>query len=156
MQINEITEAPFSGTGLKKFGAKTLAKLGAKDTAASMAGTVDRQEKSNNIYRKWLSTVGSANLNKNQVDAQTLANFMAKQGLPTDMLKTVSDSLNDKQVQTIISKSVAKSFDPSAAAAPSAPQKAAPNAATIKVEPAMQKQLDALTPQQRKELAALL
>jgi len=164
----QVAEAPFSdlGTGLKKFGAKAAAKLGAKDTAASMAGDVDRKERSNLIYRRWLSTAASANLNKNQVDAQTLANFMAKQGLPTDMLKTISKPLQDKQVATIIAKAVAQTFDPSAGAGPAAagdkknakadPKKDGDAKPEIKVEPAMQKQIDALSPEQKKQLAALL
>ena len=164
MRVDEVlTEAPFGATGLKKFGAKALAKVGAKDTAAGMAGTVDREEKANTIYRRWLSTVGAAKLNKNAVDAQTLANFMAKQGLPTDMLKTISAPLKDNQVSAIIAKAVAKSFDPAAAGAAPADtgKKADPKSkqkpdTEVKVKPAMQKQIDALTPQQKKELAALL
>jgi hypothetical protein len=164
----EIAEAPFSdlGTGLKKFGAKAAAKLGAKDTAASMAGDVDRKERSNLIYRRWLSTAASANLDKNQVDAQTLANFMGKQGLPTDMLKTINKPLQDKQVANIIAKAVAQTFDPSAGAAPAAagdkknakadPKKDGNAQPEVKVDPAMQKQIDALSPEQKKELAALL
>lgn len=155
---SKIDEAPFSdfGTGLKKLGAKAAAKLGAKDTAASMAGDVDRKERANLIYRRWLSTASSANMNKNSVDAQTLANFMAQQGLPTDMLKTISAPLKDNQVASIIAKAVTKTFDPNAT--PSQTDKPAdgkdnPN---IKVKPAMQKQIDALSPEQKKELADLL
>jgi hypothetical protein len=158
-----VGEAPFSdlGTGLKKFGAKAAAKLGAKDTAASMAGDVDRKERSNLIYRRWLSTAASANLNKNQVDAQTLANFMGKQGLPTDMLKTISQPLQDKQVANIIAKAVSQSYDPSAAGTnkktePTAPKKGGEAEPEIKVNDVMQKQIDALSPEQKKELAALL
>lgn len=160
----DIQEAPFSdlGTGLKKFGAKAAAKLGAKDTAASMAGDVDRKERSNTIYRRWLSTASSANINKNAVDAQTLANFMGKQGLPTNMLKSIAAPLKDNQVANIIAKAVAKSFDPSAGAGPAAAGKQAKPApkqqpdTEIKVNPAMQKQIDALSPEQKKQLAALL
>jgi len=154
-----VGEAPFSdlGTGLKKFGAKAAAKLGAKDTAASMAGDVDKKERSNTIYRRWLSTAASANIDKNRVDAQTLANFMAKQGLPTQMLKTIDSELQDRQVQTIISKAVAQSFNPNAATPPKdATPKKAQAGDEVSVDPAMQKQLDALSPEQKKELAAML
>jgi len=162
--VDKIDEAPFSdlGTGLKKFGAKAAAKLGAKDTAASMAGDVDRKERSNLIYRRWLSVAGSANINKNSVDAQTLANFMAKQGLPTNTLKTISAPLKDTQVATIIAKAVAQSFDPNAKPSaspvgkPAADKTGSVDSSKIKVKPAMQKQIDALSPEQKKELAALL
>ena len=150
-----VGEAPFSdlGTGLKKLGAKTAAKLGAKSTAASMAGDVDRKEKTNLIYRRWLSAAASAKIDKNRVDAQTLANFMAKQGLPTELLKTIEKDLSDKQVQTIISKSVSQSNHPNAGK--TMPTVKSPNA-KVKISPQVQQQIDALSPKQKKELAALL
>mgnify|MGYP006863236581 CR=1 FL=1 len=115
MHIYDIlNEAPFGSTGFKKIGAKIAAKVGAKDTAARMGGDIDRADRTNLIYRRWLSTAGSANINKNEVPPQTLANFMAKQGLPTDALKNQGTDLLDKQVQNVISKAVEKSFDPGA------------------------------------------
>lgn len=118
-----LSEAPFGATGFKKIGSKIAAKIGAKDTAAKMAGSVDREERTNLIYRRWLSTVGSANLDKNKVNPQTLANFMAKQGLPTDALKGQGVELVDKQVQNIISSAVEKSFDPNNVPTPTATPK---------------------------------
>jgi hypothetical protein len=82
---------------------------------------------------------------------------MAKQGLPTQMLKTIDSELQDRQVQTIISKAVAQSFNPNAATPPKdATPKKAQAGDEVSVDPAMQKQLDALSPEQKKELAAML
>jgi len=154
-----INEAPFGSTGFKKIGAKIAAKVGAKDTAAKMGGNIDREDRTNLIYRRWLSTVGSANINKNKVPPQTLANFMAKQGLPTDALKNQGTDVDDKQVQKFISSAVEKSFDPGATPAPSKGQTPSFKTARNKKAPPKSskfvttaKQASKLSPQEKQQL----
>ena len=81
-----LKEKPASGLGnvARKVGAKVLAKLGAKNTAAGMAGKVDAADKANALFtdfRAYLGQVGEKY--GNAVDSASLRDFLTTKKMPT-------------------------------------------------------------------------
>jgi hypothetical protein len=198
----KIDEAPVSGIkqGLRKIGAKTLAKLGAKDTARGIAGKVDTGNRANELYSNWREHLGGLEGKPNQVDAAEFRSWLQQNKMPVASVPQTG-ILKDKQIQQIIKQAVINSKRASGTAQqPNTPptpndektppvkpttqqdpnntntqqgdqsqqpdntntqqgdQSQQPNNTNTpaKITPEIQKQLDALTPEQAKELAKML
>lgn len=196
----KIDEAPVSGIkqGLRKMGAKALAKVGAKDAAAGIASKVDTGDQANKLYTAWRRHIGSMEKGKNQVDASEFIGWMKQNKLPVTKVPQTG-VLKDKQIQQLIKQAVIDSKSLAGTdSQTSQPQTTQPNQNTqnttqqtptvdknkdgkddntgkpvkpqpndqsqnpnnvntpAKITPEIQKQLDALTPEQAKELAKML
>lgn len=105
-----LDEAPVSGIrqGLRKIGAKTLAKVGAKDAAMGMAKKVDTGNQANDLYTAWRGHLGSMEKGKNQADASEFIGWAKQNKLP---LKGIPQTgiLKDKQIQQLIKQAVINS-----------------------------------------------
>lgn len=79
-----VSEAPVSGLkqGLKKFGAKALAKVGAKNTAQGMAGQIDTGDEANALRAEFQNHVGSIGGNMKAIDPTELKNWLLSKKMP--------------------------------------------------------------------------
>lgn len=106
----QLDEAPVSGIrqGLRKIGAKALAKVGAKDAAMGMAKKVDTGTEANNLYTAWRGHLGSMEKGKNQADASEFIGWAKQNKLP---IKGIPQTgiLKDKQIQQLIKQAVISS-----------------------------------------------
>ena len=107
-----LKEKPASGLGnvARKVGAKVLAKLGAKNTAAGMAGKVDAADKANALFtdfRAYLGQVGEKY--GNAVDSASLRDFLTTKKMPTQNIPQ-DGVLTKKQIDQAIMKSVQDSY----------------------------------------------
>jgi hypothetical protein len=90
MKINEIavkkpvSEAPVGAIkqGLKKFGAKALAKVGAKDTAMGIAGQVDTGDEANKLRGEFQNYMGQTGQNISKFDATDLSAWLKSKKYP--------------------------------------------------------------------------
>lgn len=179
MKITQITtestlkEAPGGsalGNVARKVGAKVAGAVGAKATAAGMTGKVDQNAKAKEIFVQWKGYMGQTGGDPKQPTVQQLSDFMSKQGLPTARLKGLQGQLTPKQVDDILQKTSQDSFKGTAgqaaaggepaqggAGAPAGGGAPASGGAAGKGLPAdIQKAIDALDANEKKELAALL
>ena len=107
-----LKEKPASGLGnvARKIGAKVLAKVGAKNTAAGMAGKVDAADKANALFtdfRAYLGQVGEKY--GNAVDSASLRDFLTTKKMPTQNVPQ-QGVLTKKQVDQAIMKAVQDSY----------------------------------------------
>lgn len=107
-----LKEKPASGLGnvARKIGAKVLAKVGAKNTAAGMAGKVDAADKANALFtdfRAYLGQVGEKY--GNAVDSASLRDFLTTKKMPTQNVPQ-DGVLTKKQVDQAIMKAVQDSY----------------------------------------------
>lgn len=114
-ETNELNEKPVSMIGqmARKAGAKTLAKLGAKDMAAGIAGTVDAGERAKKIYRAWRTYLGKIKTKEGQATAGNLADFFTQQHLSTSHIDALGNDaavITSKQVDDIINKTVTDTY----------------------------------------------
>ena len=107
-----LKEKPASGLGnvARKIGAKVLAKVGAKNTAAGMAGKVDAADKANALFtdfRAYLGQVGEKY--SNAIDSASLRDFLTTKKMPTQNVPQ-QGVLTKKQVDQAIMKAVQDSY----------------------------------------------
>tara|TARA_B100000575_G_scaffold231913_1_gene193115 strand:- start:11596 stop:12246 length:651 start_codon:yes stop_codon:yes gene_type:complete len=107
-----LKEKPASGLGnvARKVGAKVLAKVGAKNAAAGMAGKVDAADKANALFtdfRAYLGQVGEKY--GNAVDSASLRDFLTTKKMPTQNIPQ-DGVLTKKQIDQAIMKSVQDSY----------------------------------------------
>ena len=78
MKINEITEAPVSGIkqAAQGIGSRVLNRLGAKETAASLAGRADLSATANNLNREFIRYLGTQGKSSKQATGQDLKTFL--------------------------------------------------------------------------------
>lgn len=177
----KIDEAPVGAIkqGLRKMGAKALAKVGAKDTAAGIAGKVDAGDKANKLYTQFRAHLGSIGMSPKQVDATELRAWMAKNKLPVTSVPQ-SGILTPKQIQPLFVKAVQDSLraaSPSAATGTNAagspttkqvdknkdgkddatgqPMKQA-STQQVQIPANIQKQINSLSPEQKAQLASMI
>lgn len=102
-----LDEAPVSGIkqGLKKFGAKALAKVGAKDTAMGMAGQVDTGDEANKLRSEFQNYIGQTGQSMKQIDPADLKNWLKSKKYPTDAIKATS-AIDKKTLDQILLKTV--------------------------------------------------
>ena len=167
----KIDEAPVSGIkqGLRKMGAKALAKVGAKNTAAGIAGKVDAGKKANELFTKFRQHLGTIGMNIKQVEASELVAWMKQNKLPTANVPQ-QGVLSAKQVEQSFLKAVQDSFRASGAsqsqAAPVAQQTgttatgqsqtSASQAKQTQIPADLQKKINALSPEQKQQLLGML
>lgn len=176
MRIDEVTnEAPVSGIrqGLRKVGAKALAKVGAKGTAMNIAGKVDAGDRANDLMAKFKGYLGRTGGNIKQVDANTLKAFLQSQKMPVTSVPA-SGMIDPKKINNVFVKVAQDSFklsgdQPSAGAgapgsggAPAAGGTAPANAQgggdnVVKMVPKeLQAKIDKLTPAEKQQLVGML
>ena len=104
---SRVDEAPVSGIrqGLRKFGAKALAKVGAKDAAMGIAGAVDTGDEANALRTEFQNYIGQTGQKTSQIDAQDLANWLKTKKMPTNSVPP-SGTVSKKMLDQILLKAV--------------------------------------------------
>tara|TARA_B100001248_G_scaffold262439_1_gene258455 strand:- start:3101 stop:3763 length:663 start_codon:yes stop_codon:yes gene_type:complete len=107
-----VNEKPASGLGnvARKIGAKVLAKVGAKNTAAGMAGKADAADKANALYTQFRTYMGQTGEKYgNAMQASSLKNFLDQNKIPT--VNVPADGvITKKQADEYIMKAVQDSY----------------------------------------------
>ena len=156
MKINQIvtettvSEAP-GGSALgnlaRKAGAKVAGAVGAKGTAAGMTGKVDQNARAKEIFTQYRGYMGQTGGNAKQ---------------PTKRMQGVQGQMTPKQVDDLLQGIAQDSFKGAAgqAAQASSPASLGDKFGSVSAQggiPAdLQKEIDALSPQDKAELAKLL
>tara|TARA_B100000035_G_scaffold165556_1_gene141236 strand:- start:799 stop:1386 length:588 start_codon:yes stop_codon:yes gene_type:complete len=175
---NVVNEAPGGnvlGNVARKVGAKVAGAVGAKGTAAGMQGKNDANAKAKELFTQYRGYMGQTGGNPKQPTVDQVSDFMKKQGLPTNRLKGLQGQLTPKQVDDILQNTAQDSFkggdgqaaagtEPGSPGDPNAPKPGAGGAgapaggqAGASGIPAnIQKAIDSLDANGKKELAALL
>ena len=163
---NVVNEAP-GGNVL----GNVARKVGAKGTAAGMQGKNDANAKAKELFTQYRGYMGQTGGNPKQPTVDQVSDFMKKQGLPTNRLKGLQGQLTPKQVDDILQNTAQDSFkgsdgqaaagtEPGTPGDPNAPKPGAGGAgapAGASGIPAnIQKAIDSLDANGKKELAALL
>ena len=182
MKITQITsentfnEAPGGnvlGNVARKVGAKVAGAVGAKGTAAGMTGKNDANAKAKELFVQYRGFMGQTGGNPKQPTVDQVSNFMKKQGLPLNRLKGLQGQLTPKQVDDILQKTSQDSFnsadgqaaagtEPGSPGDPNAPKPGAGGAGAPAggqaggIPANIQKAIDSLDANGKKELAALL
>ena len=180
MKINQIvtettiSEAPGGnvlGNLAKKAGAKVAGAVGAKATAAGIQGGLDANARAKEIFTQYRSFMGQTGANHKKPNAEEVIDFLQKQKLPTKQLAGKTGPITPKEVDTILQGVSQDSFKGQAGQA-AVGQKAAPASLGDKfgggaaggvlqgapggIPADIQKAIDALSPQDKAELAKLL
>jgi len=97
-------EAPVSGfkQGLKKFGAKALAKVGAKDTALGLAGQVDTGDEANKLRGEFQNYMGSTGQSMGKIEAGEVVAWLKSKKYPTDKVQPQTGQINKKDLDKIL------------------------------------------------------
>lgn len=106
---SRVDEAPVGAIkqGLKKFGAKALAKVGAKDTAMGMAGEIDTGDEANKLRGEYQNYIGQSGQKMSAIDPADLSNWLKSKKYPTDGgLIPPSGVINKKMLDSILLKVV--------------------------------------------------
>jgi len=106
---SRVDEAPVGAIkqGLKKFGAKALAKVGAKDTAMGMAGEIDTGDEANKLRSEYQNYIGQSGQSMSAIDPADLSNWLKSKKYPTDGgLIPPSGVINKKMLDSILLKVV--------------------------------------------------
>lgn len=160
MKLNEITEAPVSGLkkSAMKFGAKALGAVGAKDTAANLRGKTNLAATANNLYRQFMTYLGTQDKSARQATGEDLAAFLKTKNHKT-AANIPSGVLQKQQIDNVmmaVSKEalVGKGGEPAANTAPSSE----PSDQEVKkrVPAKLYAALLKLTPEEKKKLAELI
>ena len=109
---NSVNEAP-GGSALgdlaRKVGAKAAGAVGMKATAAGLQGKVDSSQRAKEINVKWKQFAGQTGVGKSP-DVGDLADFFAKEKLPTGRLKGLSGMMTPQQVDDVLTKTAQDTF----------------------------------------------
>ena len=160
-------------------GSKVLNKIpGAKNKAANLAGKADLSDTANNLYKEFSKFVGTQGKNIGQATGEELDAFLKSKkavvpGIPSGVL-------NKKQINDVLMKAAKDAMAKQAGASIAQPQGGgqapapvdankdgkddktgqpiakAPAAKQAQLSPALKKKIDALNPEQKKQLAELL
>ena len=171
MKINQIvtettvSEAP-GGSALgnlaRKAGAKVAGAVGAKGTAAGMKGKVDQNARAKEIFTQYRGYMGQTGGNAKQPTADQVMDFLQKQKLPTQRMQGVQGQMTPKQVDDLLQGIAQDSFKGAAGQASTANSPASLGdkfgsaSAQGGIPADLQKEIDALSPQDKAELAKLL
>ena len=129
MKINEITEAPVNAfvQAAQGIGSRVLNRIGAKDTAASLAGRADLSATANNLNREFIRYLGTQGKSLDQATGRDLKVFLNDKnvdtsGIPNGVLgqKRINAVMLQKSIQAMAGKG-AKKTAPSAPAAAKTP-----------------------------------
>lgn len=107
MKINEITEAPVSGfkQAAQGIGSRVLNKVGMKSTAANLAGKADLAATANNLYRQFMTFLGTQNKNAKQADTQDVIDFLDGKNVDTSDIDTTQPMTPDRMNKIFLAKS---------------------------------------------------
>jgi len=174
MRIDDITlkEAPVGM--LKKAGqaagARALGAIGMKGKAGNLAGKADLSDTANNLYNEFRRYLGTQDKDIKTATGEDLTAFLNTKGakvpgIPTGVVNKniINKAMMQAAKDAMAGKQGVKKIAPAAGAAPQAaspgqggkPKQAKPNVPP-KVPPAIMKQLKALNPQEKKQLASML
>jgi hypothetical protein len=114
MKINEIngkkpvSEAPVGAIkqGLKKFGAKALAKVGAKDTALGLAGQVDTGDEANKLRGEFQNYMGQTGQSISKFQAEELIAWLKSKKYPVTSVQPATGPMNKASLDKILLKVV--------------------------------------------------
>jgi hypothetical protein len=106
MKINEVTEAPISGLkkSAMKFGAKALGAVGAKDTAANLRGKTNLAATANNLYREFMTRLGTQNKSARDATTQDVIDFLDDKNVDTSNIDTTKPMNNDRMNAIFLDK----------------------------------------------------
>lgn len=170
MRIDDVTlkEAPVGM--LKKAGqaagARALGAIGMKGKAGNLAGKADLSDTANNLYNEFRRYLGTQDKDIKTATGEDLSAFLNSKrvkvpGIPSGVIN--KNVINKAMMQAAKDAMAGKQgVQKTAPAAGAAPQAAAPGQAgqtkqaQPKVPPAIMKQLKALNPQEKKQLASML
>ena len=175
---SEVNEAPGGGVLgnlAKKAGAKIAGAVGAKGTQAGLQGKLDANARAKELYTSFRAYMGQTGGDPKKPTADQLKDFMATQKMPTGQLNKHKDGpLPAGAIDTILQGAAQDSFKGKAGQAAvgqgDSPEpetagekwgaqpggEAGAKAGGGKVPQNLQKQIDALNPQQKQELVKLL
>jgi hypothetical protein len=107
MKINDITEAPVSGfkQAAQGIGSRVLNKVGMKSTAANLAGKADLSATANNLYRQFMTFLGTQNKNAKQADTQDVIDFLDGKNVDTSDIDTAQPMTPDRMNKIFLAKS---------------------------------------------------
>ena len=179
--VNEVPGRGMLKRGLAKVGAKVAGAVGAKGVQAKVQGGLDADARGKDLYKSWMAYAGQTQANAKTPAKAEVADFMATQKMPTGQLNKHKDGpLPAGAIDTILQGAAQDSFkgaggqaavgqgdspepeepetagDKWGAQPGGAPGEAGAKAGGGKVPPNLQKQIDALSPQQKQELVKLL
>ena len=175
---SQVVEAP-GGSMLGNAWNKIQSKVGTAGTKASGQGKLDVNARAKALWKSYSQFAGQTGIQKPKTPTKAeLADFMATQKMPTGQLNKHKDGLLPKgAIDTILQGAAQDSFkgksgqaavgqgdspepetagDKWGAQPGGAPGEAGAKAGGGKVPPDLQKQIDALSPQQKQELVKLL
>lgn len=106
MKINEVTEAPISGLkkSAMKFGAKALGAVGAKDTAANLRGKTNLAATANNLYREFMTRLGTQNKSARDATTQDVIDFLDDKNVDTANIDTTRPMNKDRMNAIFLDK----------------------------------------------------
>ncbi len=176
--VNEVPGRNMISRGLAKVGAKVAGAVGAKGVQAKVQGGLDADARGKDLYKAWMAYAGQTQANAKTPTKAEVADFMATQKMPTGQLNKHKDGpLPAGAIDTILQGAAQDSFKGKAGQAAvgqgdspepetagekwgtqpgGAPGEAGAKAGGGKVPQNLQKQIDALNPQQKQELVKLL
>jgi len=170
MRIDDVTlkEAPVGM--LKKAGqaagARALGAIGMKGKAGNLAGKADLSDTANNLYNEFRRYLGTQDKDIKTATGEDLSAFLNTKGakvpgIPTGVVNKniINKAMMQAAKDAMAGKQGVKKIAPAAGAAPQAAtpgQATQPKQAQPKVPPAIMKQLKALNPQEKKQLASML
>lgn len=170
MRIDDVTlkEAPVGM--LKKAGqaagARALGAIGMKGKAGNLAGKADLSDTANNLYNEFRRYLGTQDKDIKTATGEDLSGFLNSKGVKVPGIPSgvVNKNIINKAMMQAAKDAMAgkQGVQKTAPAAGAAPQAAAPGQAgqtkqaQPKVPPAIMKQLKALNPQEKKQLASML
>lgn len=103
MKINEITEAPVNALKQKAqaFGARALNKIGAKSTAANLAGRADLSATANKLHQQFSSYMGTQGKSIKQATGNDLKAFLNSKNVAA---KVPSGPINQARLDKMLLK----------------------------------------------------
>jgi hypothetical protein len=154
MKINEITEAPIGNLkkSAMKFGAKALGAIGAKDTAANLRGKTNLAATANNLYRQFMTYLGTQNKAARDATTQDVIDFLDDKNVDTSNIDTARPMNKDRMNAIFLDK--AKEAMAGKGAKPSADDADTQKVKTVYSQ--VKGQFDQLSMKEKKRLLAAL
>jgi hypothetical protein len=131
MKIVEIIEAPISGIkqAAQGLGSRVLKKVpGMKSTAANLAGKADLAATANNLYREFMTYLGTQNKNAESANTQDVIDFLDGKNVDTSDIDQNAPMTPDRINKIFLAKSTQAMRGKGAKPAPTAQPSAAPAA----------------------------
>ena len=110
--LNEVPGAGLIKRGLKSLGAKAAGAVGMSGTAAGLKGSLQADKKARELYTQLRRYAGQTGGDVDALTVSDLQSFLQKQGYKTDRMPKgpAGKTLNKKQVDDILMRSVQDTF----------------------------------------------